>query len=326
MEKLGIITVVEAGDLEQKSRLLIESIRKLGGDLKNVTIWALKPRKGKPISKFTLDFLQKYNVNFLDVDLNRKWHLYGFANKIYASAFIESKYGKNYDNLLFLDSDVMLVQPLEEDFLNGDFAVAIKPHEDFDMISMQSNDDISVYWQMIYKHCRVQANNVWHITTSIDHRKALAYFNTGVIFTKPEYKIFEKWKENFESLIMDINAYHLKYFEFYLLEQCLFSATVVKSFPKNKVRLLTNYYNFSLQFMNKLKIETCKIVFLHYQELFEGRNAECFNFLPKETWLLLKNHLPFINYRKNYFIKYWEVCKYIYWRISNKILLKIYHR
>lgn len=76
MKKLGIIIVIESGDLEQKYKLLVDSIRTFGGAIKNSKIWAVKPRKGKAISKETLKFFQAKTVEFIEVDLNKKWPLY----------------------------------------------------------------------------------------------------------------------------------------------------------------------------------------------------------------------------------------------------------
>ncbi len=52
---LGFVLVVEAGDLENKTRLLIKSLRTFGGELKDSPIWAVQPRKGKRLSQKTFD-------------------------------------------------------------------------------------------------------------------------------------------------------------------------------------------------------------------------------------------------------------------------------
>lgn len=323
MDKLGIIIVIESGDLEQKTRLLVESIRTYGGEIKDAKIWTVKPRKGKPIKKETLRFLKDRDVEFIDINLNTKWYLYGFANKIYASAYIEEKFGALYDTLLFLDCDTVVLNSIEIDLLKGKYQLAIKPAEE-KFIEISKEDKITPFWKIIYDNCDVNPDKVWSVTTTVDEKVVLASFNSGVIFSNPETGFFKRWLKNFEKLARDTRVYHMIYTEFYLLEQALLAGTIIKSFSFHQVRLLNNYYNFPFHFYSCLseKEEITNIRILHYHHLFQDDPVPYLENLPVSKSLFLKEYLPLKSDKESTIEKTFSTIRYVFWRVKNKLVLK----
>jgi len=86
------------------------------------------------------------------------------------------------------------------------------------------------------------------VKSAVNQKIIVAYFNSGVIFSKSESKLFTKWLFNFESLIQDERAYHLPYMQYHFLEQPLLSATILQAFPEEKMKILTNSFNYPLNF------------------------------------------------------------------------------
>jgi hypothetical protein len=101
-DMLGFVIVVENGDLEAKITLLVESIRRLP-TFSDYPIYVVQPRRGKPPSRRTLDFLANQRAVFVLNDLNRTWRHHGPMNKVYASALIESWVGRAVDTFVFLN-------------------------------------------------------------------------------------------------------------------------------------------------------------------------------------------------------------------------------
>jgi hypothetical protein len=101
-DMLGFVIVVENGDLEAKITLLVESIRRLP-TFSDYPIYVVQPRRGKPPSRRTLDFLANQRAVFVLNDLNRTWRHHGPMNKVYASALIESWVERAVDTFVFLN-------------------------------------------------------------------------------------------------------------------------------------------------------------------------------------------------------------------------------
>ena len=319
METLGIIIVIEQGDLEQKTKLLIESIRTFGGEIKDAHIWTVKPRRGKSLTDETIRFLKEKKVEYIDIDLNKKWYLYGFANKIYASAYIEQKFGATYETLVFLDCDTLVVNSVEKNILANGINVAIKPAEE-KFIEISRDDEITPFWEMIFHICNVNPDDVWTVTTTVDQKKILACFNAGVIFTRAKTKLFQKWLANFNRLMLDARVYQLIYTEFYLLEQAILAATIVKTLKVEQVKLLDNRYNFPFHFYDRIpeqdKFKDIKI--LHYHHLFQEDPVKNLEHLPSPTTAFLRDYLPLKSFKRNMRQKVYSTINYIFWRLKNK--------
>ena len=321
MKKLGIIIVVEAGDLEQKTRLLVESIRTFGGDIADSKIWAVKPRKGKALKRETLHFFKGRGVEFIDINLNKKWYLYGFANKIYATAYIEEKYGSNYEILLFLDCDTVVISGINLLFFEERYALVIKP-VDNKFISIGIDEKITEFWRMIYDNCGVHNYKSWVINTTVDNKEIIAHYNSGVIFSRSTYRIFEKWLINFENLTQDYRAYNLTFIQFTLIEQALFAGTVIGFVPKNKVLHLSNNLNFPLTQYKKMNAFKGEIKILHYHNLFLNLHSLVIPVVPNHCWAWLKKNSQFILYRSSKYKKLSNIALYILWKYANIIALK----
>ena len=324
MKKLGIIVVVESGDLEQKTRLLVESIRTFGGDIANSKIWAVKPRKGKPLQKETLRFFVEKEVEFLDINRNKKWHLYGFANKIYATAYIEKMYGIEYDTLLFLDCDVVVINPIDANFLDSHYKIAVKPIEEKFLV-LSKHERLTDFWRMIYFNCEISVKNIWEVKTTVDNKKVLASFNSGVIFSKGDSGFYNKWLSSFEKITNDIRAYHLPYMEFYLLEQSLFSAVILKNYEKEDIKFLDNNYNFPFHFSAELrgKYDFNSVKILHYHHLFGPGNEVEIQKLPLSLYNWFKRKLPLTTENPTIIKRYMSVVQYVFWRLRNKNYIRI---
>lgn len=324
MKKLGIITVIETGDLEQKTKLLVDSIRTFGGEICNSKIWAIKPRKGKAITQETLSFLHNHDVEFIDIDLNKRWHLYGFANKIYAAAYIEEQFGNQYETLLFLDSDTIVTDAIDPEILEGKYKVAAKPIDSKHLAITPSNP-ISKFWERIYEACNFNdMRKLWTVRTTIENLEIYAYFNSGVVFVDPSSKIFSQWLENFHRVIKNKKFYHLAAKEYFFLEQALLAGTILKEVPKPQVKVLDHTYNYSLNFINELneKVIDREIKILHYDKSFQNDHLDI-SFLSEKAQLWLQPHMPLKAYEDNFVQKYYKVFRYIAWRLKNKLLLTL---
>ena len=85
-DRLGFVIIMEQGNLEYQTLLLVESIRRLP-TLQKCPLYVVQPRAGRRPSERTLRGLaQHHDALFVFGDLNRTWRHSGTMNKAYATA------------------------------------------------------------------------------------------------------------------------------------------------------------------------------------------------------------------------------------------------
>lgn len=221
-QRLEFIICTERGVLEQMSKLLVLSIRNLGGKYSDVPIYSYQPRKEGAIHKDTIDFFEANEVHYLDEPLNTKYKTYPLANKPLACAHRAQQSSADY--LVFLDSDTcFLREPTALDALS-DADVAVNP-TDLPNIATDVNfvKGEADYWRQVYRELGVERRK--ELKTTVSNEKILEYYNSGFIFSKKSTNLFQKWNDNFERIMSKgIRPAEGPFFT----EQSVFSATVAQ--------------------------------------------------------------------------------------------------
>ncbi|MCD4793930.1 MAG: hypothetical protein K8R54_11890 [Bacteroidales bacterium] len=263
----AIIICTEKGYLEQMSILLIKSIRKFGGKYKNIPIYSYQPRKSFQISQDTVQFFEKNNVEYIDLDLNTKFKYYPLANKPIACSHAEQNI--NVESLIFLDSDVVIFNEPDEFFINNNSQVRLRA-VDVKNIGIESFTDInSKYWKNIYKLLNIKEK--MFIKTTVDDKSILSYWNSGHIVSHRSNNLFSNWYKNFQK-VMD-KRYKPQEGIFFV-EQSVFAATVRAL--GLKISDFSKKYNFPIHMHNKIInkdnsiLKTNEIVSYHYHNLFSN--------------------------------------------------------
>jgi len=275
-QKLGFVVVIEQGDLEAMALLLVESIRRQPS-LQGCPIFVIQPRRGNTLSPNTLRQLTNNHAWYLNADLNQVWRQHNLMNKVYAAAFIESMVENSLDTLIYLDSDIFVAASPDGIRLKHDQMVGAAPIAEWRLgkVGQLVDEPLNDYWKMIYTACLVKNPPDWHITTTIDRRKILPYFNTGVIAVRPSQAIFRQWRENVERLATDDRSSRQarNSGEFYFLEQASFAGTLLARFSQEQIRILEHRYNYPLHAHHLLPDHVRaaamnEICFLHYHGHF----------------------------------------------------------
>ena len=318
--KLAFVLVVEAGKLEAQSRLLVESIRTWTGIYAHCQIWAVQPRKGERLSQQTLDTFMQHDVMLISYDLNRLWRHHPISNKVYAAALVEKMVTRKVETLVFVDSDVIFLQPPEDLVLPPGKSLAIRPvhHPSVVGIRVASNNEsirINPYWQMFFDVCSVKPEDLWNVHSTMGNHEIVAYFNVGLVAVKPTRGLFAKWQENLERLSQNrqyqtslISKFGKSqpapssssryYRPWYHLNQVLFACTVLSSLDREEVVILSPLYNYPLQLQTKLlepvlQSSLDKLIAVHYHREFEREKwwQHIVVEEPFHSWL--KERLPF---------------------------------
>ena len=317
--RFGFVIVMEKGELEAKTTLLVESIRRLPS-LQTCPIFVVQPRAGELPSHTSASLLARLNSHYIYADLNKTWRHHGPMNKVYASALVEPYVEDTVETLLFLDSDLLFVTEPDGLALQGEEIAAVAPiaQQRVGKVGQLVEEPLNGYWQMIYDACGVKGSPEWFVTTTIDHRRILPYFNSGVVAVRPTAGIFRKWQENVERVAKDPRSqqYGEKSREFFFLDQTMLAGTLTAELAANQIRVMDHHFNYPLPAHNLLPSTSRvshleEISILHYHAAFSNlywmddiQVAE-----PLASWLLSRLPLrPKLRMNRSailYFTSHW---------------------
>ena len=336
---IAFVFIVEYGDLEVKSTLLAESLRKFFPDNSRYPIYAVRPRKGKEISRETLNKFEDLHVTYIYKPINVLWKDLPFANEAYGSAIAEELLKDDANELVYIDSDVVLLKYPEQLLMPDNIKLLITPVDVSDSDAVKVGENVPDNWKFCYKLMNVDSKDLWTLHTKIDNIEIYPYFNSGLIVVRPEIGIFRGWREMFDISVKNgyfgiVNPFSKSFF---FTDQLFLSTVIVSILKKDEIIILDNGYNFPLNYASQIfsksgKIEINNITFLHYHHSFYDMEWEKFiNFNNTEgSWLIsrlpLHKDLNTARYRKKieYIRQYLRFC---FWRIKfkfnrNNILLK----
>lgn len=264
---LAIVICTEAGSLECMSQLLVKSIRKFGGRLKDASIYSIQPRNLAPLAPKTLEVFKANAVNHEHLLLNKKYPDYGLANKVAACDYYARKLSDDY--LLFLDSDNVVFNDLGELLAEQEADVRIRVVGQKG-VGSDGNDENATYWKKL--HGLFGVKNPGFVKTGIEGQEIFNYYNSGLIFARRDSGLFQRWRTNFE-MVMDQGLMPDQ--GLFFVEQSVLSATI--SGMDLKVEELPDSYNYSPQSHFHLKPQNKQLTLdqihtFHYHRLFNPPN------------------------------------------------------
>jgi len=207
--------------IEKQSRLLVRSIRRFGGGLASAPIVSYAPRPGQSLSAECRAEFRRLDVMLPRATLNRQWTDYPLANKPLAAANAESHV--DADALLFLDSDMVLLDEPTECVLGSASEIALRPAFHRNIAVSGSGETESAFWKSLYliAGCRPTRR----VRTTCDYKVILEYYNSGMIAVRRERGLFAAWRDALLGLFeKDLQPQDGPYY----LEQAALAVTVTK--------------------------------------------------------------------------------------------------
>ena len=292
-DDVTFVHVVEHGALEHQSVLLVNSLRKFGGEFKDCTVFAISPRGRGNLSPQTIKEYRKLGVRFVSIALNTLWKEYPFVNTSYAAAYVEGIQENQAKYLVLLDTDVIFTSEPRELILNGEEKVGLRPIDTTsEEIAFQMHEQIPLYWKEIFSVCGNNPENIWEVRTTLDKVMVTACFNNGVVVSAISNKLFTRCIQGMEK------ALAVPYFrnldrsslEWHYLDQTFLSSVIMRDYVESEVKVLEEGYNYP--FSPRVLAEESDYGFrnvsvLHYHSMFYRRavidrfrnNEELFSFL-----------------------------------------------
>ncbi|WP_243439855.1 hypothetical protein [Fundidesulfovibrio soli] len=190
------IVICTEPEFEWKSRLLVRSIRKFGGRVKDTYIVSYSPRSGKLPSCACQDEFDMLNVQMVFEPLNKDFESYGLANKIVALAHAEKTLP--FRPLLFLDSDKVILREPSVLLGLGGRTFAARPVDVRNCGAADFDSGNGGYWKSI--HCACGVSSYRYVETTIEREVIVEYYNSGMIFASANMKLLGAWLQNFRKV------------------------------------------------------------------------------------------------------------------------------
>ena len=269
-DKIEIVICTEKGYLESMSKLLVASLREFGGDFKDTPIFSYQPRKEFKISQETIDFFEKNNVEYVDLELNKEFSHYPFANKILASAHREQH--TNAEILIFLDSDVFFFNEPKEFADFGDADLILRPVDIKNIGAENLDDKNAIYWKKLYNLLGVKTRR--KVSTTVTNVSIWEYYQGGHVATLKKNDFCRTWHENFIK-VMAAEIMPDQGISF--VEQSVLAATV--SQMELNVKKFAKEYNYPLHMENEIKNRNYivgdfnSLISVHYHDVFKKERA-----------------------------------------------------
>ncbi|MEQ9426688.1 MAG: hypothetical protein RJQ09_19855 [Cyclobacteriaceae bacterium] len=293
----GIIFVVEPGDLEQKAILLASSLRYFGHINSGSTIFALNPGVNGNIDNSVKNTLRSFNVELIEEQLNFNFRFYPLANKILTASWFENRFDQEFDSLVFLDTDLLVLNDVNPLFSPNN-KLKVKPEERRNTGLLMAEAP-NKFWKMIFEHCGVDDyQKVWEVKSSVEQEAMRALYNPSVIVKKSGNDFFQTWLHNFEKLMADKRLFKINYLQFYFIELSVFSATAVQFFRQDEIEELKHQDNYPIHLHDKIEQPARNlndINILHYHnhlryadglkdfQVSEDYEQWLSNYLPQQT-------------------------------------------
>jgi hypothetical protein len=264
-----IAIVCTEPEFEWKSRLLIRSLRKYGGNFGNCDVISYSPRPDyKPSAACLADF-KRLGVETQLHPLNTEFPFYGLSNKIFAMAHAEKHFGDSI--LLFLDSDKIFVDVPAFFSRLSSFDFAARPVDRCNIGAENFEDPKNgSFWRGIYDICG--SRDCFYVETTIEKKRILAYFNSGMIAAPSEISLFSTWLGNFKKVWdSPLRPSTGNFF----VEQSVLAASVAA--VCKEIFILPRNYNIPVHMMNvwtPQELPQNCAVSLHYHRMFDHLNIK----------------------------------------------------
>ncbi len=266
---LAFVICTEVGDLEEKSLLLAKSVREFGGVFSECPIYSFQPRTGEKLASSTLREFDTLSVEHIDKTLNLDFPEYPLANKPIVCSYAERNL--DYEYLVFLDSDKVLLAPPSDLFSLESFDVALRPVDGKNIGSCGTVDKNHPYWESLFNLLGV--TNYCYVDTTVTNLRIIGYWNSGMVAVRRSKGVFSAWADNFSRVMtMGIQPADGIFFT----EQSVLAATLHQLVAK--IKELPFGYNYPihmhLDVAEKIRPKSLEgITSIHYHTIFKNFGA-----------------------------------------------------
>jgi hypothetical protein len=247
-EPTCFITVVNSKEGADQARLMIESLRSFGGELKDFPLWIFTTRPE------AIDILSDIkNTDIIPLDIEDEFRYYPLSSKVFACARAEERMQPEVHSLVWLGQDCLIVNPPVLFELSPTFDASFRPVH-IKNVGSPAQEPPDDYWKEVYQAIGIDV--IPFVTESfVDSQILRPYFNTHCFSIDPTKGILRAWREYFKLMISNEgfqagpcqDELHQVF-----LHQVVLSALVTKLLDKERIRILPPEYSYPLHFQQEI--------------------------------------------------------------------------
>jgi hypothetical protein len=199
MKDLIFACMLGPGESEQQALLLARSLRTFAGRYCFDPIWMLSTRPEADLSRVTREELITLGVRFVSFEPDPAQKPFPFLSYVTAAGIAEGLAQGQTSLLAMLAADTLVLQePAPFQLAAGKSFGGCPVH--LKLLGSGSGEAVNEFWQLIYKHCRVDEGRIFSMSTLVDEQPVRAYFNAGALVVRPERGLLRSWQATFERL------------------------------------------------------------------------------------------------------------------------------
>ena len=248
---IQFITLAQSPQALRRLRLLVESLRRFGGQLSETEFWVFYPTEADQALRAGIP--EQLVIRWQPLEFPTDFPRFFFATKVYTCALAERLCARDTRSLVWLDPGCLVLQPPQRlDLLPGESA-AFRPVHIRNIGSLRGEllDD---FWQAVYRRTGVE-EALFSIQSFVDGQTLRPYFNTHLFAIDPSLGILQKWWEVFQALVADsafqVGACQDELHQIFL-HQAALSALVIKWIKPDRIRTLPPEYSYPLHLHTQL--------------------------------------------------------------------------
>jgi hypothetical protein len=257
LPSLVFATYADSDDDLYWATVLAESIRGMGGRLRDCPIWIYMPEDIKP-SPSKVSRTDAFSITLKSSSMPNEAREFYYSGKVFAAGLAERNAEQDFDILAWLDADAVFVREPSDFLLDMGIDLGYRPVQ-LVIISSPLDNPISEYWKRIYDMLDVSESAIFPMTTTVDGVSIRPHFNAGMVIVRPQVGILKKWADNFTKLISDSAVVRLcneeKLNNIYL-HQAALAGTILKMIPPSRMRDLPPTYNYAVFITDKMAAGT----------------------------------------------------------------------
>jgi hypothetical protein len=255
MRDLIFAFMLGTGEGEKDALRLARSIRTFGGEYCFNPIWMFSQRAEEELTAETRQELFSAGARLISFEMEANGTDFFMQNYVTAAAFAEGLGQGETSFLAFMATDTLVLKPPRAFLLPAGKSLGGCPVH-LKLLGSGIGEEVDEFWGLVYKHCGVDAEQVFAMQTIADEQMVRAYINSGLLVVRPERGFLRAWKANFDSLYRqpeaeDLYRQHQLYEIF--MHQVVLAGTLVSRLKPEEFQQLPFTVNYPLHLHSKVR-------------------------------------------------------------------------
>jgi hypothetical protein len=297
MKNLIFACYLGSGESEEDALRLARSLRTFGGEFCFNPVWVLSQKNADQLSERVGQELNSLGARLIPFEMDEESGSFPFSSYVIAASFAEALAQGEASFLAWMSNDTLVLQSPQPFLLAARKSMGACPVH-LKLLGSGADEPLDDFWQLVYRGCNVDIDQVFEMKTIVDEQTVRAYFNAGLLVVRPERGILRRWKSDFEKLIrQDGFTRFYQQNELYpiFMHQAALAGSVLASLQPDEIQRLPFEVNYPLHLHTKVspnrkpealeKLITCR--YEEFEQVFGDPQLEDQIYIdqPLKNWL-----------------------------------------